>query len=189
METPATLVDEAAPADADWIRSAFQDHQGALVSYVHQLLDDLDQAQDVVQDAFLRLCAEEAASVRDHVRPWLFTVCRHRALDRLRRTRRLTPLHETDAGDREDPDPTPAAVAATNEQVGRALQFLRRLPENQREVLVLKFQHALAYQEISAITGLSVGNVGFLIHTGLKTLRRWLEAGPTPARPAERRSP
>jgi len=53
--------------------------------------------------------------------------------------------------------------------------MLEELPENQRAVIALKFQNGLSYKQISQQTGLSVSNVGFLIHTGLKTLRRALE--------------
>ncbi len=45
------------------------------------------------------------------------------------------------------------------------------LSENQREVIRLKFQNDLSYKEIADITRLSVTNVGFLLHTGLKKLR------------------
>ena len=46
------------------------------------------------------------------------------------------------------------------------------LPENQQEVIRLKFQNGFSYKEIARITGLSVGNVGFLIHTAVARLRR-----------------
>ena len=190
MERPKpSEVGAAIPGDGDWIQEAFQAHQAALVSYVNQMLDDLELARDVVQDAFLRLCREDTEALRDHARPWFFTVCRRRALDLLRKERRMRPLSEADSRGWESPEPTPATAAETSDHAGRAQQFLRRLPENQREVLVLKFQHALSYQEISGVTGLSVGNVGFLIHTGLKTMRRCLEAEPAPAGQPERRSP
>lgn len=180
---------ETCPAGADWVRNAFETHQVALVGYVHQLLGDLEQARDVVQDAFLRLCREDEAAVGPAVRPWLFTVCRHRALDVLRKERRMTPLPEEEAQAWESPDPAPSESAAEGEDAGRAVRYLRRLPDNQREVLLLKFQHALTYREISDLTGLSVGNVGFLIHTGLRSLRRWLGSGGAAAGPVERRLP
>jgi DNA-directed RNA polymerase specialized sigma24 family protein len=57
------------------------------------------------------------------------------------------------------------------------------LPDNQREVLYLKFQCDLSYKEISNITQLSVTNVGFLIHTGVKSVREKIkkEASPIPS--------
>jgi RNA polymerase sigma-70 factor (ECF subfamily) len=58
--------------------------------------------------------------------------------------------------------------------------MLETLPPNQREVIRLKFQNGFSYREISRISGHSVSNVGFLIHTGMKTLRQRL-VGTLPA--------
>jgi RNA polymerase sigma-70 factor (ECF subfamily) len=49
---------------------------------------------------------------------------------------------------------------------------VKNLPKNQREVVYLKFQCDLSYKEISEVTKLSVGNVGLLLHTALKEIRR-----------------
>ena len=57
------------------------------------------------------------------------------------------------------------------EQLSEVMTLLASLPANQQEVLRLKFNGDLSYLEISRITSLSVSNVGFLIHTGLKTIR------------------
>jgi len=54
------------------------------------------------------------------------------------------------------------------------LKMLARLPENQQEVIRLKFQHQMSYREISRITGHSESNVGFLIHRGIKSIREML---------------
>jgi RNA polymerase sigma factor (sigma-70 family) len=58
------------------------------------------------------------------------------------------------------------------------LKLIGRLPHNQQEVVRLKFQNGFSYQEISRITSLSVGNVGFILHTALKALRSELAAQP-----------
>lgn len=84
----------------------------------------------------------------------------------------MSPLTEMDLETREGAEPSPAASAERKETAGRLLDLLTLLPPNQREVVRLKFQNGLSYQEISGITGLSVGNVGFLLHTALKTLRQ-----------------
>ena len=54
------------------------------------------------------------------------------------------------------------------------MTILERLSDNQREVILLKFQQGLSYQEIQKVTGIKSGNIGFLIHTGLKRLRSLL---------------
>jgi RNA polymerase sigma-70 factor (ECF subfamily) len=56
--------------------------------------------------------------------------------------------------------------------MAQVLRVLDMIPENQQEVIRLKFQNGFSYREISGVTGLSVTNVGFLIHTGLKSIRQ-----------------
>ncbi len=53
--------------------------------------------------------------------------------------------------------------------------MLDQLPDNQQEVVRLKFQNEMTYQEIADVTGLTVTNVGFLLHTALKRLRELLQ--------------
>ena len=70
-----------------------------------------------------------------------------------------------------DGAPSPAEAAEMDDTILGVLNKLATLPANQREVLRLKFQSELSYREISEITGHSVSNVGFLIHTGIRNLR------------------
>ena len=65
----------------------------------------------------------------------------------------------------------PAAVLVTQEQSRSVVQMIDALPENQQKVIRLRFHSGLSYREISVSTGLSVSNVGFLLHTALGTLR------------------
>jgi RNA polymerase sigma factor (sigma-70 family) len=54
--------------------------------------------------------------------------------------------------------------------------LLAGLSDNQQEAVRLRFQNGLSYRDIAAVTGLSVTNVGFLIHTAIKTIRTRLGA-------------
>ena len=79
--------------------------------------------------------------------------------------------------------PSPDAAAESADSASTVLALMQRLPANQREVVRLKFQGQMSYEEISAVTSLSVGNVGFLLHTALKTLRRQMQALDRPEGP------
>ncbi len=70
--------------------------------------------------------------------------------------------------------PDPAKAAERQEDASHASAMLNRLPEKQQEVIRLKIEHGLKYRQISEVTGLSVSNVGYLLHQGLQTLRRQL---------------
>ena len=52
------------------------------------------------------------------------------------------------------------------------LRLLDELPDNQQEVIRLKFQNGMSYKEIQDVTNLSISNIGYLIHVGIKTMRR-----------------
>jgi len=159
-------------AKSDWIKVALREHEGPLVRYATQITGDLDRARDVVQDTFLKLCAEDPARLDGHLAQWLFTVCRNRALDIQRKEQRMKPLDDVELATRPGREVSPAAQAEQNESTSHALRFLKHLPPNQQEVVRLKFQTGLSYKEIAGVTKLSVSNVGFLIHTALKTLRQ-----------------
>ncbi len=158
-------------AKADWVRAALERHQSSLLRYATSIARDPERARDIVQDTFVRLCAEDPAKLEGCLAEWLFTVCRHRALDVLRKEKRMTPLTDMDLEVRESEEPSPALAAEKNETASQILRLLGALPPNQREVIRLKFQSDLSYAEISRVTGHTVTNVGFLIHTGIKTLR------------------
>ena len=74
-----------------------------------------------------------------------------------------------------DRSPSPGDVLERKEALSKIGRLMTNLSENQREVLRLKFQSGLRYKEISEITGLSVSNVGFILHTAIKKLRTRLE--------------
>ncbi len=88
----------------------------------------------------------------------------------------MIPLDEKSNSSRPTPEPTPAAEAESRDSTEVVLRMLGNLPENQREVIRLKFQAQLTYEEIAGVTQLSASNVGFLLHTALRTLRQQMAA-------------
>ncbi len=171
------------PEHDEWVRGVVDRYQGPLTLYAARLLRDQEAARDVVQETFLKLCAADRAVIEGHAAEWLFTVCRNRALDVLRKEQRMSPLREDHVRRCFSSDPAPLDIVERQELGHRVLELLETLPPNQREVLRLKFQNGFSYQEISRISGHSISNVGYLIHAGIKTLRGYLFEGQTqPAR-------
>lgn len=164
----------ANPHDLDWIVDALDKYQGPLIRYAQRFTGDLEQAHDVVQDAFLRLCRADRKKVGDQVGAWLYTVCRNRALDVQKKEKRMGTWNESIAVARSSGEPPPEAVAAMNEDYRGVLSALSGLPPHQQEVVQLRFQGGLSYREISEVTGLSVSNVGFLLHMAIKRVRELL---------------
>ncbi|MBN2451101.1 MAG: sigma-70 family RNA polymerase sigma factor [Lentisphaeria bacterium] len=166
---------EPQPDHAQWIRDALQTHEHSLLQYAGRLLrGDTDRARDVVQDTFLKLCRQPREKIDDHLAQWLFTVCRNRAFEILRKEGRMTPLNDSDLAVRAAEAPDPAAGALRRDRLSAVVALLGELPERQQELIRLKFHSNLSYKEISGIMDLSVSNVGYLLHTGMRTLRRRL---------------
>ncbi|MCH7225253.1 RNA polymerase sigma factor [Haloferula sp. A504] len=154
-----------------FIERALAEYESPLIGYAYGFVRDLDRARDVVQDTFIRLCRQDVEKVRDGLKSWLFTVCRNRALDVLRKESRMGELNEDERGGLPSEAIGPDDEADRNERVAEVMRYLDRLSENQKTVILMKFRDGLSYHEICEQTGLSNGNVGFLIHAGLKRLR------------------
>jgi RNA polymerase sigma-70 factor (ECF subfamily) len=167
------------PERESWVRDAVARFEGPLTLYAARLLRDAEAARDVVQETFLKLCASDQVAIEGHLAEWLFTVCRNRALDVLRKEHRMTQLRDEQVLRCLSPDPGPLDLAERRELGSRVVELLEALPTNQREVLRLKFQNGFSYQEISRISGHTVSNVGYLIHAGIKALRVHLFVGQT----------
>lgn len=156
-----------------WLEDVIGRFQRPLLLYAGRIALDLDAARDAVQETFVKLSNARRADVEGHLAEWLYTVCRNAALDHRRketamraRERVATPA-VVETAEMEGPD----AAVESGEEGQRALALMLRLPAKQQEVLRLKFQGGLSYPEIARVTGDSVGNVGYLIHVGLKALR------------------
>ena len=159
-----------------WVAAALKENEGPLLRYAFSLTRDLDAAKDIVQDTFLRMIEQRPETPQGRLAPWLFTVCRNRALDWLRKERRMTSLEESEDAEHQTTDTDPATVAEQNDSSAAIQRLMTGLPANQQEVVRLKFQSQLTYEEIAAVTQLSVGNVGFLLHTAIRTLRHQMTA-------------
>jgi RNA polymerase sigma-70 factor (ECF subfamily) len=143
-----------------------------LLQYATRILGDSDRARDVVQETFVKLQNEKRHQLDEAPAKWLFTVCRNGALNICRKENRMTYLDHEVLETRESEGPAPFEALEAKEASGFLLMILGTLPPRQQEVLQLKFQNDLSYQEISQITQLSVTNVGVMIHNALKTLRQ-----------------
>ena len=171
------------------VKQALELYESSLIAYAASILHgDVERARDVVQDSFLRLYLTEPDKVRDNLKAWLYTVCRNRALDILRKDHRLDLGNEEAVANLGDWRPDPSQSSDTHELCDRVWHLVGSLSPNQQEVIRLKYIHDMSYKDIAAATGLSIGNVGFLMHVAIKKLREMLSQelseNPSPHEPA-----
>jgi RNA polymerase sigma-70 factor (ECF subfamily) len=159
-----------------WVLEAVEAYEAPLSRYARHLLDDFDLAADAVQHAFVTLCCESRERLEGRVAPWLFRVCRNRALDHLRRAGREHTLGDgPPTGAHADGPVTaiaddPAMLAERADLAALLRGLLADLPAAQRETIDL-WCEGLTYRQIAEVTGRQEGHVRVLAHRGLTSLR------------------
>src|SRR5690554_2561454 len=135
------------------VESAQADFEGPLTGYAAGLLGgNWDRARDVVQDTFIKLHRQDPEMIRGRLKSWLYTVCRNRSIDVLRKENPMLSSAGEAFENLNDAAPDPSLAMEQRERHAEVMSFLDRLPENQREVIRLKFQGDLSYKEISDVT-------------------------------------
>lgn len=166
----------------NWIEAAIAKYERPLLRYARHFVVDAETARDVVQDTFLRLCRNADDEVRSRVGQWLYTVCRNRAIDVVRKERRMkrisdhtqpdAPQQQDRISDPADPGSGPRDKVELAEDAQGLLDQIQQLPDRQQEVLRLKFHGGLSYKEIGEVMGITSSNVGFILHTAITKLRQ-----------------
>jgi RNA polymerase sigma factor (sigma-70 family) len=162
----------AAPARAETIEELFAALESPLLNYALRLAGELGVAEDIVQEAFMKLHAQ-FEQVREP-RRWLYRAVHNLALNHRRDSGKIISLdskvEESEHNDATDPEPLPDEQIARLEGIGLVRLGLAALDERSREVVRLKFTENLSYKEISVRTGLKMGHVGYLLHHALKAM-------------------
>jgi len=168
-------------------RTAFEavvaHYEAPLLRYAARVLNDADTAQDVVQEAFIRLLRHwhEPLEPGAKLSNWLYRVTHNCAVDQVRRLSRRHLLHLRLADETPDHAPPDRGEAfRRSDAAERAAQALQHLSLRERQLVILKVYEEKSYREISEITGLSVGNVGFILHHAMKKLAAALGGKKTP---------
>jgi RNA polymerase sigma-70 factor (ECF subfamily) len=144
-----------------------------------------EDAEDVVQEAFLRAFSAFDNLRGEDAKPWLLTIVRNTSLTWLKRNRNAGAQVSIDESPQDPSEPSPdpeeiLLISCDREQVRRALE---QLPSDFREAVVLREMEGLSYKEISATIGVPLGTVMSRLSRGRDWLRRILihpESNPRP---------
>ena len=159
------------PEAVETIEELFAALESPLLSYALRLVADRELAEDLVQEAFMKLHAD-FQQVREP-RRWLYRTVHNLALNQQRRRGKVVSIENVQSGQIAgfpDPQPLPDEQIARWESIGLVRLSLETLDARSRELIRLKFTENLSYQEMSARTGLKPGHVGYLLHHALRAV-------------------
>ena len=182
MEVVTTAVAAGCRGDDRGLDDVIAEHQSALLRYAGRILNSADAAQDVVQEAFIRLHRHWGRGVGPdgRLKAWLYRTTHNAAVDHIRRESRRRLLHERHAEqekvERDGPPPP-----EMEERRRLAIEQLNRLKPAEQQILILRLQEGLSYEEIARVTRRTTGNVGCLLHHATRKVAAGLkQAGVIP---------
>jgi RNA polymerase sigma-70 factor (ECF subfamily) len=172
----AALLARAARGEAAAARLLAARRSPRLLATARRMLGDAAEAEDVTQEAFLRLwrIAPDWRDGEAAVGTWLHRVAVNLCLDRLRRRPRWAALE--DAGEPPDPAPTAIDRLVAADRAEALAQALAALPDRQRAAVTLRHLEGMGNPEIAEALGVSVEAVESLLARGRRRLAAALSA-------------
>ncbi len=185
------MVLAARGGDPDAFEHIVLKYQGPAYNIAWRMLSDREEARDLTQEVFIRVW-RSLGSFRSESRfsHWFYTVLVNACRSRLKHLKRRGffrtdslddpgPGGEDDRPARQfrDPGPDASAVLEERELHGLVEEKMRLVPQEYREVLLLRDVQGLAYEEIAAALGLNVGTVKSRLHRGRAALKELLAGG------------
>lgn len=172
--TDAELVVRTRAGEPDAFGMLVSRYYDAAWRFAYHMLGERADAEDVVQDTFLRAyLAIGRYDERDQFRGWLFRIltnqCRNYLTSRGRRTRRFV---QDEIAIQSAPSPAPSLAPGVEDAV--LLRAMAQLDPLQREALLLKYAEGLEYSEMSAMTGAGESALKMRVKRGSERLRALL---------------
>lgn len=161
-----------------WFFEKVRPHEPEVRAFVRRHFPTIQDIDDLIQAAYLKLMRARDAGTVFEPRAYLFTMVRNAAVDVFRRRRgvSLDELEETRRWDVVDGAPNAAESASHSEEIELLVEAMESLPERCREVLALRRLHGLSYREIADRLGISENTVNAQLALGLVRCRKYLAA-------------
>ena len=152
-----------------YFSTQFHNYYRPLCLFALRLLDNADEAEDVVQDTFAALWEKRDTLHKIvSIKSYLYTAVRNNCLMKLRSKKEFDSVEELQLMD----EYTPEEVIARAELEAKLWKMIDDLPERQREIFLMAKRDGMAYREIAEETGLSVKTVENHVTRALKFLRQ-----------------
>jgi RNA polymerase sigma-70 factor (ECF subfamily) len=174
----AALVKRAIAGDADAFGELYLSHLDAIYRYVYFRVGDAHDAEDLTEQVFLK--AWEALPVyRPRGNPfasWVYRIAHNLVIDYRRRQKPVEPMPSPEPSDQADEKLAFLEQVIAAEEARTLSQAIRQLPEEQQQVIVLRFIEGLRHAEVARILGKSEGACRMIEHRALMALYQLLNS-------------
>ncbi len=161
------VIERVLKGDTEAFNVLVRQWQKPIYNFIVRMISDRDEAMDLCQDCFMKAYRElRTLKDRDRFSSWLYRIAHNACLSRMRKTYGKTWVEL-------DPDAESVRVPAENRLAVE--KALKQLPEDQREVVILKVFHGLKFDEIAAIQEAPISTVKSRLYMGFEKLRSILK--------------
>lgn len=174
----ATLVISAQEGNKEAYGRLVLKYQKRLFRFVFMMLGEKDATEDIVQEAFVKgYLALETFDSQKPFYPWMATIARNLAINRLKKSGREKPASEMEEYLATVPDqsPTPIDNLLNDENDRRLARAVKALPEPFRVVFVLRMIEKMSYDQIAKTLNISPGTVDSRLFRARKKLMELLK--------------
>ena len=153
----------------------YQRYINQVVRYLHSRLGNMGDAEDVAAQAFLAAYESFSSFKEDGVfSAWLFTIARNKAVDHLRKNRKIADLDEADLA---DPEETPETKVESSQELDSISRLIGALPVRDQELLRLRYVADLSYAEMAALLHRRADAVKKNVYRLLAKIKAQMEVG------------
>ena len=161
------VIERVLKGDTEAFNILVRQWEKPIYNFIVRMINDRDEAMDLCQDCFMKAYRElRTLKDRDHFSSWLYRIAHNTCLSRIRKNHGKTWV---------ELDPEAGSVHVPAENRLAVEKALNQLPEDQREVVILKVFQSLKFAEIAAIQGSPVSTVKSRLYMGFEKLRAILE--------------
>ena len=176
QENDVALLSAIAARDEVALAQLYDRYRAILFGLVMRILNNREEAEDVLQEVFLQVWRKAADFDESRGRPftWLVTLARSRGIDRLRTLASRERVAEAGAREASEEISDAATDAFKSEQRGLVNKALAQLPDEQKRPLMLAYFDGLTQSEIATRLDAPLGTVKTRMRTGMMNLREQL---------------
>jgi len=183
VQTPdALLVKNYVAGDESALETLINRHQSKIYGFIYSKISDRDITDDIFQDTFIKVIKtlkSNSYNEEGKFLPWVMRIAHNLIIDHFRRNKKMPMFRETEEFSifsiMTDNSMTIENKMIT-EQVEKDLKkIIAELPEDQREVLIMRIYQDLSFKEISELTGVSINTALGRMRHALMNLRKVIE--------------
>lgn len=179
VDDESVLVSRAVEGDSQAYGRLYERHLDAIYRYVYFRVGDTAQAQDMTEEVFVKAW-EAIPNYRPGKHPftsWLYRIAQNSVVDHYRRKERAVGATELDLDAQPDPAPSLEDKLVEKQNLANLAEAIRRLNDEEQQVIILRFVEGLPHRQVAAIVGKSEAASRVIQHRALAALADLLGKG------------